>query len=50
MERQLKVPGGQRSSDYANALFVSVAANGKARILGQMNASEWQKILNSTRT
>lgn len=50
MERQLKVPGGQRSSDYASALFVSVAANGKARILGQMNASEWQKILNSTRT
>ncbi|MNJ41672.1 Lipopolysaccharide core heptose(II)-phosphate phosphatase precursor [compost metagenome] len=50
MERQLNVPGGQRSSDYASALFVSVAANGKPRILGQMNASEWQKLLNSTRT
>jgi phosphohistidine phosphatase SixA len=50
MERELNVPGGLRSSDYASALFVSVAANGKPRILGQMNASQWQKLLNSTRT
>ncbi|WP_442112093.1 histidine phosphatase family protein [Pseudomonas sp. NUPR-001] len=50
MERQLKVPGGLRSSDYASALFISVAANGKPRILGQMNANEWQKLLVSTRT
>ncbi|MNJ24845.1 Lipopolysaccharide core heptose(II)-phosphate phosphatase precursor [compost metagenome] len=50
MERQLNVPGGERSSEYASALFVSVAANGKPRILGQMNAGEWQKLLNSTRT
>lgn len=50
MERELNVPGGLRSSDYASALFVSVAANGKPRILGQMNADQWQKLLNSTRT
>ena len=50
MERQLNVPGGERASDYASALFVSVAANGKPRILGQMNAGQWQKLLNSTRT
>ncbi|MEG1041623.1 MAG: histidine phosphatase family protein [Pseudomonas sp.] len=50
MERQLNVPGGLRSSDYASALFISVAANGKPRILGQMNANEWQKLLVSTRT
>ncbi|MEE1869916.1 lipopolysaccharide core heptose(II)-phosphate phosphatase PmrG [Pseudomonas auratipiscis] len=50
VQRQLKVPGGLRSSEYASALFVSVSANGKAKILGQMNASEWKKLLNSTRT
>lgn len=50
LERQMNVPGVLRSSDYASALFVSVAANGKARILGQMNASQWQKLLNSKRT
>ena len=50
VQRQLKVPGGLRSSEYASALFVSVSANGKPKILGQMNASEWKKLLNSTRT
>ncbi|MFK0089044.1 histidine phosphatase family protein [Pseudomonas sp. NPDC090755] len=50
MERQLNVPGALRSAEYASALFISVAANGKPRILGQMNASEWQKLVDSTRT
>lgn len=49
LERQLNVPGGERSSAYASALFVSVGANGKPRILGQMNAPEWQKLLANTR-
>lgn len=48
-ERQLNVPGGERSSSYASALFVSVGANGKPRILGQMNAPEWQQLLANTR-
>jgi phosphohistidine phosphatase SixA len=50
LQRELNVPGGLRASDYASALFVSVGAHGKPRILGQMNASQWQKLLNSTRT
>lgn len=45
LERQLGVPGGQRSSDYAQAVFVSVGANGTPRILGRMNAPEWRKLL-----
>lgn len=49
LERQLKVSGGERSSEYASALFISVGANGKPRILGQMNAHEWGKLLASTR-
>lgn len=49
LERQLNVPGGERDSAYASALFVSVGANGKPRILGQMNAPEWQRLLASTR-
>lgn len=45
VERQLNVPGGERSSEYASALFVSMGSNGKARILGQMNAEQWQKLV-----
>lgn len=47
LERQLKVPGGERSSEYASALFVSLNAHGKARILGQMNAEQWRKVVAS---
>ncbi|MFJ2549216.1 histidine phosphatase family protein [Pseudomonas sp. NPDC087612] len=47
LERQLNVPGGERSSAYASALFVSMGSNGKARILGQMNANEWRKLVAS---
>lgn len=45
LERQLNVPGGERSSAYTEALFVSVGASGKPRILGRMNAPEWRKLL-----
>lgn len=45
LERQLNVPGGERSSAYAEAVFVSVGASGKPRILGRMNAPEWRKLL-----
>jgi phosphohistidine phosphatase SixA len=42
-ERHLHVPGGERSSAYAQALFATVDSSGKARILGTMNAYEWQR-------
>lgn len=45
LERQLGVPGGERSSGYAEAVFVSVGSNGKPRILGKMNAPQWRKLL-----
>lgn len=45
VERQLKVPGGERSSEYASALFVSMGSNGKPRILGQMNAEYWHNLV-----
>lgn len=48
VERQLNVPGGERTSAYASALFISMGNDGKAHILGQMNASEWHKLLANT--
>lgn len=42
-ERHLHVPGGERSSAYAQAFFATVDSAGKARILGSMNASAWQR-------
>lgn len=46
--RKHGVPGGERESGYASALFVSVDGNGKARILGRMNEPQWQRVLAST--
>ncbi|AXQ49848.1 histidine phosphatase family protein [Pseudomonas vlassakiae] len=45
--RQQGVAGGERESNYASALFVSVDANGKARILGRLNEPDWQRVLAS---
>ncbi|MDH0648318.1 histidine phosphatase family protein [Pseudomonas sp. GD03858] len=45
--RQQHVPGGERESGYASALFVSVDGSGKARILGRMNEPDWQRVLAS---
>lgn len=45
--RQQQVPGGERESAYASALFVSVDSSGKARILGRMNEPDWQRVLAS---
>lgn len=44
LERTLGVAGGERSSSYASALFVTLGSNGKAKILGQMNATQWRKL------
>lgn len=45
LERQLHVPGGQRSSAYASALFVAVDGHGKPHILGQTNAEQWPRLI-----
>ncbi|MPS98001.1 MAG: histidine phosphatase family protein [Pseudomonas sp.] len=47
-QRAQKVAGGERDSGYASALFVSVDSTGKARILGRMNAPDWQRVLATT--
>lgn len=46
--RQQGVAGGERESNYASALFVSVDAKGKARVLGRLNEPDWQRVLAST--
>lgn len=43
-ERHLHVPGGERSSAYAQALFATVDSAGKARILGSINAAQWRSV------
>ena len=43
-ERHLHVPGGERSSAYAQALLATVDSGGKARILGSMNAAQWRSV------
>lgn len=45
--RDQGVPGGERESGYATALFVSVDGKGKARILGRLNPPAWQRVLAS---
>lgn len=47
LQRQLNVAGGERSSAYTSALFVSVSDKGRARILGQMNADAWNHLVSS---
>ncbi|WP_060512295.1 histidine phosphatase family protein [Pseudomonas sp. NBRC 111124] len=48
LERQLGVAGGERVAGYASALFVSKDSNGKAHLLGQLNANQWQTLNSST--
>lgn len=48
-QRDQQVAGGERASDYASALFVSVSADGKARILGRLNEPQWQRVLAAAR-
>ncbi|WP_166359507.1 histidine phosphatase family protein [Pseudomonas akapageensis] len=43
--RDMKVSGGQRSSDYTEAFFISVDELGKPKILGSVNAAAWQRVL-----
>ncbi|MFT0519253.1 histidine phosphatase family protein [Pseudomonas faucium] len=48
LERQLDVPGGQRDSGYASALFVTKGSDGKPHILGQLNAKQWRELVSVT--
>jgi phosphohistidine phosphatase SixA len=48
LERQLRVAGGERVAGYASALFVSKDSNGKAHLLGQLNANQWQTLNSGT--
>ncbi|MFJ4064306.1 histidine phosphatase family protein [Pseudomonas sp. NPDC089996] len=48
LERQLGVADGERVAGYTSALFVSKDSNGKAHLLGQLNANQWQTLNSST--
>jgi len=48
LERQLDVPGGERASGYASALFVTQGSDGQPHILGQLNARQWRELVSST--
>lgn len=48
IERTLRVAGGERVAGYASALFLSKDSNGKAHLLGQLNANQWQTLNSST--
>lgn len=42
--RKLHVQPGERDSDYAQAVLVSVNDQGKPRLLGALKAGQWQKL------
>ncbi|BBH46411.1 histidine phosphatase family protein [Pseudomonas sp. KU43P] len=48
LERQLDVPGGERDSGYASALFVTKGSDGQPHILGQLNAKQWRELVSDT--
>lgn len=48
LERQLGVPGGERTSGYASALLLSIDSAGKPQILGQLNATQWRNLAPGT--
>ena len=47
LEQALEVPAYATSNHYASALFISQGSDGKARLLGQLDASEWRKTLDA---
>lgn len=44
LEQALDVSTSATSNDYASALFITQGSDGKAKLLGQMAASEWRKL------
>ncbi|MCI3946108.1 histidine phosphatase family protein [Pseudomonas syringae] len=43
-ERKIGVPGGERSSDYAEAFFVQMDDHHRPRLLGSLNAEQWANL------
>ncbi|MFK3774972.1 histidine phosphatase family protein [Pseudomonas sp. NPDC089406] len=44
LERQFGVAGNERSIGYASALLLGEGSDGKAHILGRLNASQWRQL------
>ncbi|MGE8058519.1 histidine phosphatase family protein [Pseudomonas sp. NPDC089547] len=47
LEQALEVPDSARSNSYASALFITQGSDGKAKLLGQMDASQWRKLVDA---
>ena len=45
LEQALEVPSSAMSNSYASALFITQGSDGKAKMLGQIAASEWRKLV-----
>ncbi|AYG44973.1 histidine phosphatase family protein [Pseudomonas sp. Leaf58] len=45
LELALEVPSSAISNNYASALFITLGSDGKAKLLGQMAASEWHTLV-----
>ncbi|RMO79083.1 hypothetical protein ALQ33_01781 [Pseudomonas syringae pv. philadelphi] len=43
-ERKVGVPGGERSSEYAEAFFVQVDGSHRPKVLGSLNAEQWANL------
>lgn len=47
LEQALEVPASATSNSYASALFITQGSDGKAKLLGQIAASEWRKLIDA---
>lgn len=47
LEQALEVPASATSNSYASALFITQGSDGKAKLLGQIAASEWRKLVDA---
>ncbi|WP_043196297.1 histidine phosphatase family protein [Pseudomonas putida] len=47
LEQALEVPASATSNSYASALFITQRSDGKAKLLGQIAASEWRKLVDA---
>ncbi|SBW83937.1 Conserved hypothetical protein [Pseudomonas veronii 1YdBTEX2] len=44
-ERTMRVPAGQRSSDYAEAFFIAADGANAPRILGSLGFAQWKTVM-----
>jgi len=47
LEQALEVPASATSNNYASALFITQGSDGKAKLLGQIAASEWANLIDT---